>query len=397
MREPKPYLRDSIWWLMIRQQRGRGVRRSLETSSATRAKHLAAMLAHLTSSGQWDVVRDILDGSATIAEVFQAHGTGDLKGWRERRLAAVAADAALAAALANDPDIEPYIERWHRALLGQRPKSAATYLRMVRCFLPADEPFRLSGLKRGTIRAWLDTVSPKSRNRYRTGLSSFCAYLTEIDVIEQNPVLLVKAAPERPPRMRYLTRDEAQHLVAALPHPHRALHALLLATGADVGGALLVKYKDVDVVNRTVRVPGSKAHTRDAVRWLTEPWAADEFLAYLKAHPGLPNALVFASLVTVTDDVVIDRAIDRAQDNTLHRLQSACLAIKVSDYSTRDHRHTYAVQALRDGHSYAIVAHQLGHSTTALVHKTYGRFIPNHTDFARVAPVVSAVPVAQVI
>lgn len=80
-----------------------------------------------------------------------------------------------------------------------------------------------------------------------------------------------------------------------------------------------------------------------------------------------------------------DAAIVWAQDRTLYQLKQACTVkgVEITDYTTRDHRHTYAVQALRDGYSYAVVAHQLGHATTALVHKVYGRHAPSAADYTR--------------
>lgn len=82
----------------------------------------------------------------------------------------------------------------------------------------------------------------------------------------------------------------------------------------------------------------------------------------------------------------------RAADRTLYQLKQACALkdVSITDYSTRDHRHTYAVQALRDGYSYAVVARQLGHGTTALAHKVYGRHVPEAADYTRKTAVTSA-------
>jgi integrase len=385
--DPKPYRRGATWWAGIPQQRGEAVRRSLGTRDERRAGQLCRMLGTLADTGQWAVLHDLATGAATIADTFAAFGAGDLARWRAQRLAAEAAARAAAEAAAHDPDLEPHVARWHAATRAYRPKVADGYYRMVRTLLPEGGRFPRSQLGRRTIREWLDTRTRGTRNRYHVALSSFCAYLVEHEVLEFNVARLVKRIPERPPRLRFLTRGEAQQLVAALPQPHRALHALLLATGADVGGALLVRVRDVDAAARTVRVPGEKRHTRDAVRRLTEAWAGDEFLAFVRAQRALPSAFVFADLLALGraagDDPPLARLLDRVERRVLYRLQETCRALGITDYTVKDHRHTYAVQAIRDGYSYAVVAHQLGHGTTQLVHKVYGRFTPDVADYTR--------------
>jgi integrase len=62
-------------------------------------------------------------------------------------------------------------------------------------------------------------------------------------------------------------------------------------------------------------------------------------------------------------------------------LQHALKAVKWADYRSHDWRHTYAVQALRDGESPQAVAHQLGHKTAAMVHAVYGRYVPIASDY----------------
>jgi integrase len=223
----------------------------------------------------WDVLEPIGTGALPLLDVYAAWAAGTLAGL-----------VATRAAAANDPDIEPYVAEWYQATAAQRPKVADEYHRMVRTLLPEGVPFPRSQLRRSTVREWLDGRRPKTRNRYRVSASSFAAYLCERELLEFNVVLSVKASAERPPRARYLTRLEAQALVAALPQPHRALHALLLATGADVGGALRVRYRDVDLEAQSVRIPGTKAHTRDAVRKMAEAWGAGGVRRVPDSQPG---------------------------------------------------------------------------------------------------------------
>lgn len=343
---------------------------------------MCGMLRALAEGKRWDVLDPLSAGAWSLDDVFAS--------WALGTLAEFVAARALEQA---DPNLEPYVAAWFATNQAQRPRVADEYLRMVRTLLPSDQPFLRSQLRRAVVREWLDARRPRTRNRYRVAASSFAAYLCERELLEFNVVLTVKASPEQAPRARYLTRAEAQALVQALAQPHRALHALLLATGADVVGALRVQYRDIDPEKGEVRIHGTKAHTRDAVRVMTEEWARDEFLAYLRSNPGLHSARVFAALLD--DDT--DQGLVRAADRTLYQLKQACALkdVGITDYSTRDHRHTYAVQALRDGYSYAVVARQLGHGTTALAHKVYGRHVPEAADYTRKTATVSSAPATR--
>ncbi|MCC6244449.1 MAG: tyrosine-type recombinase/integrase [Gemmatimonadaceae bacterium] len=251
----------------------------------------------------------------------------------------------------------------------------------MRTLIPARVPFMASTFRKARLREWLDERRPATRNRYRAAASSFAEYLVDREIIEANPVLALKARKENPSRVQYLNRDEARSLVDALAHSDRAFHAFLLATGVDAGGALRVRFRDIETVDNeiTFRVPGTKTATRDRVRRMTEAWAAAIVKEHLRANRGAPNALAFDLGQGEATDADIKRAISR----TRNALLSACKAVRLSDYCTRDHRHTYAVQALRDGYSYGVVAFQLGHNTTALVHKVYGRFVPNAADYMK--------------
>lgn len=49
-------------------------------------------------------------------------------------------------------------------------------------------------------------------------------------------------------------------------------------------------------------------------------------------------------------------------------------------YTARDHRHTWAVRAVRSGWPIDAVARQMGHIDGTLVMKVYGRFLPQQGD-----------------
>ena len=88
-------------------------------------------------------------------------------------------------------------------------------------------------------------------------------------------------------------------------------------------------------------------------------------IEWLEARRALPDAPVFAmGYWQVTE-----------------ALNRALAAVGMKDYRSHDWRHTYAVQALRDGVTPQVVAHQLGHKTPAMVYAVYGRYAPTASDY----------------
>ena len=364
---PHPFLRGATWWARIPAKRPPAKQRSLGTTNKARAKALCGMLRTLAQQQRWDVLAELAEGTLDLAETFDRLSRDELVAMQAERKAA-----------ANDCDLTQYIKPWQERLRSEGHKTIDTYVRQLRTLMPEGAPFLRSRFRRSEIRVWLDTQKPKTRNRYRAAASSFAQYLLELEVLDSNPVRLVKAAPAGAPRVRWLTIPEATAVLDALPEPHKALHALLMATGADVGAALYLRVRDVDMAKGEVLIRGTKTHDRERTRRLLHEWAAQRFWAYFRTRAKIGAALVF--------DLVIEgepREKFRATDRTLTALQSAAAAVKVTDYTSKDHRHTFAVQALKDGYSYSVVAFQLGHADTTLVHRVYGKYVPEAADYTR--------------
>jgi len=127
--------------------------------------------------------------------------------------------------------------------------------------------------------------------------------------------------------------------------------------------ALSALWMDLDLVNGTARIRGTKNAQRDRPDVVIEPWA----LPYLRAHLhrlGRTQSEVAGQQVWP--------GISRHQAHWHH--QSTCATLSVVDYTLRDSRHSWAVRARRCGVSFEHIADQLGHVDTSLAHKVYGRF-----------------------
>lgn len=227
---------------------------------------------------------------------------------------------------------------------------------------------KASELTRKRVSEWLGSlvyVTPGTRRKYLYALRSFLAFLREREVIgaDYDPTLGVRRPDKNPPRMRYETEEVDHLIVEAAPAEHRALFAFIHATGAEVSPALSALWMDLDLVNGTARIRGTKNAQRDRPDVVIEPWA----LPFLRAdlhQLGRTQSEVAGQQVWP--------GISRHQAHWHH--QSACEKLSVADYTLRDSRHSWAVRARRGGVSFEHIADQLGHVDTSLAHKVYGRF-----------------------
>jgi integrase len=182
------------------------------------------------------------------------------------------------------------------------------------------------------------------------------------------------------PRIHYLETEEAKRLADAQSEPYRSFSALLAGSGIEVSVALTLRRRDVDVAHREIRAPGTKTHSRDRIVRVAE-WAWPYVMQRLSGL--LPDAKLFAEIPDRWD---ARDAHARAIKGTPAAGDLPAIAGLGAEfpifrgYTMRDQRHTYAVRAIRAGTPAELVARQLGHANAVLVHKVYGRFIPDSEE-----------------
>jgi integrase len=369
---PHPYRRKKKYWARIPAQTGGWKQRSLKTSNLNVALSRCAMLRSLADEGRFDLLERLVDGRLDLVGVHDAY--------RKQQLTAYLAEVDAAA---RNVDLEPHVARWLEELQRLGLRSADDYHAKVRTLMPAGRPFRRSMLTLAALQAWQKDRRGPTRNRYRTALSVFLRYCMAHGLLEENVALKLPQAPENDPRVRYLERDEVEQLLPMLPEDHRLLHVLLISTGVDVAAALGLCYRGItrgDDGMWQIEVRGSKTRKRSGGRRLLFPWAERALERFLAAHPGKPNELVFASLLP---DALTKPGLKRAKDAVRRKLKAVLAELGITDYSTRDHRHTFAVQARKAGYRIEVVAQQLGHRDTKLAQEVYGLYVPDTRDYAR--------------
>lgn len=268
--------------------------------------------------------------------------------------------------MANLNDLIGPWQDWLRSGKRTTEGTQAKYLQQVRRLIRPGAAFPSSDFTRSAISQFLNGLELDAPNRYRAALSSFGRFLVEREILKFNPVRDVQGAKEADSRCRYLERADAQRLIGLLDSAEaRAIHALMCGTGMEIGAALATRHRDVSLADRTVQAHGTKRASRDRSVKVTEPWCFEIFESWVRKQAALPAAPVFTM----------------KYDPARSALQRALVVAAITDYTSHDWRHTYAVQALRDGLAPQVVARQLGHPHPLMVHKVYGRYVPNASDY----------------
>jgi integrase len=348
-----PFLNRNLYWTWITRRDGRRVRVSTGTANMRTARAIEAMIAQLQDRAEFDLLDAVIERRRTLLDLYSEYRN----------------DPALADARAalDELDLSPLVGQWYGTLVKRNVRSADDYVRQVRKLIPAGVPFPRSDFRRKTISEFLASlpVSGSTRNRYKAAFRQFGAWLVEREVLDHNPVVDVRGAKENPGRVVWYSREELKLLLDHLEQPYRAYEAIMAATGMETQAVLRLRRRDVDLVAGTIRAHGSKNEHRNRTVRITEAWAIPAIAEYVRDF--LPDAPLFTFNARTARD---------------HH-KAACKAAKLALSTLHDHRHSYAVNALRRGVPLHIVSAQLGHSNTSLVQKRYGRFVPNEADYER--------------
>jgi len=169
------------------------------------------------------------------------------------------------------------------------------------------------------------------------------------------------------PRIRYLTDDESQRLVAACEPDFQALVIAALLTGADYGELRTARVRDLDTVGETLTV--SKKRGPHAIRLTIAATSHFATLGEGKGH----------------DDLLMTRKGGEPWEDShqVRRMAAACEAANiVPRINYHVLRHTFATRALRRGAPMHHVAHQLGHTNTRTTERHYAHVIPSDAGLA---------------
>lgn len=339
-----PFRRGAHWSLYVPRQSGGVVQRACGTTDAKLARAMGRMIDTLADLRRWDVLEAIDAKRLTVGQAYDA--------FVMNRLDAVLAELDKA----QEPTASSLIDAWVRTLHGAS-RTKVSYEQKVRVLL-ASEP-RVSQLTPGWVMDRLAELphTPATVRQYAHALSGFCQYLVGHRQLDSNPVERVKLPKGTRKRTLWKSAEEDLRLVNAAPEPFRSYFALVHATGAERDAALAMVRSDVDLVNATCHIPGTKNVNRDRRGVPIEAWALPILASHCRGL--LPDAPLFPTLSS-------------KQVNLAH--VAARTAAKLVGYQLRDARHSYAVRAILRGEPIWKVSKWLGHANIGITASVYAHF-----------------------
>ena len=211
-------------------------------------------------------------------------------------------------------------------------------------------------------------AAPATQVRYLAVLSHAMSFaVRDLDWLDSNPVHKVRRPREPRGRVRYLSPEERDRLLAACKASAEPrlypLVVLAVGTGARQSELLRLRWPDVDLQRGAATLHETKNNER---RTLV---LAGRVLEVLREH---------GTLRRIGTDLVFADA--RAVANFPHHAWEQVLReAKISDLRFHDLRHTFASYLAMSGATLAELADALGHKTLAMV-KRYAHLSEQHTS-----------------
>jgi integrase len=207
-------------------------------------------------------------------------------------------------------------------------------------------------------------VSPATVNREIALLKHMCTKAMEWGYLRANPLKRVKFLKEPPGRLRYLTRDEMEGLLAACPPHLRPIVVVALHTGMRKSEILRLKWQDVDFARKTIIVRKTKNNEPNVLP-INQTLLGE--LQHVPHH--LHSAYVFCN--TAGDPY----------DEVKRSFNTACRKAGIKDFRFHDLRHTFASHLIMNGVDLKTVMRLLGHKDIRMTLR-YAHLSPEHLQAA---------------
>ncbi|GAB4327399.1 MAG: site-specific integrase [Dehalococcoidia bacterium] len=286
--------------------------------------------------------------------------------------------------------VETFLREWldGPARRGTRPATHRGYVKYVeKHLIPALGHHRLINLRPEHVEKMLDAMatrglSPRTRAHARAVLRTALAWGERDGRVARNAARLSTPPHIERPEMRVLSASEARQLVEAAQHDQwGALYVLALDTGLRQGELLGLRWDDVDLDTRTLRVvqtrqaiPGpatfGEPKSRTSRRAIT---FSATTAALLKRHRTRQAEQRLASKTWQDTGLVFTRTDGRPLNgpSVSRRWRRFLESHALPGVRFHDLRHSSASLLLAGGLPARAVADRLGHSSTRLTTDTY--------------------------
>ena len=207
----------------------------------------------------------------------------------------------------------------------------------------------------------------KTISRHISSLRSFFKYLKNNDVIKENPCSLISNPKLEKKLPKYLNFEETEKLLNAydanntIGLRNSLILEILYSTGIRVSELVNIKYNDLSMSNKTIKITG-KGNKERIVFFGTK--CSDLLKKYLKScYIELNKDNLEYLILSKTGKKINDREVRKIVDDAS---KIAGIKIKISPHVLR---HTYATHMLGEGANLRSVQELLGHenlSTTQI-------------------------------
>jgi integrase len=219
----------------------------------------------------------------------------------------------------------------------------------------------------------METLAPASVVRHLTLLRAILNRAIRDGRLATLPTRGVNWPKENNKRVRCLADDEEARLMRKLSARLRPLVVLALNTGMRRGELLGLRWKDIDLVNRTITIREAKSGEGRRI-----PMNAQAYDTLSRARRERIRKGEAGAGLTAFRELAVFGPSAAAMVMALKRhFDSAVKAAKVEDFRFHDLRHTFASRLAMRNFNLPTIGELLGHKTLTMTAR-YAHLLPDH-------------------
>ncbi len=289
--------------------------------------------------------------------------------------------------------INALVERYIGHELPERHSTARSYLTVLnRWIRPRWGGYTLDEVKTVAVEQWLRELqlAPKSKTHIRSLMHLLYQNARRWELVDRNPIELVRQSSRRLHIPRILTADEIRSLLAELPEPYRTMVLVAVSLGLRVSEIIGLQWGDWE--NRNVFVQRAVVQTRvgeTKTEGSSRPLPLDPVLAMhlqeLRKHSSWSAAgdWVFAN----------DKGLPRWQETILQRqLKPAAVRARIGKVGWHTFRHTYSTMLRSAGTDIKVQQELLRHANVQTTMNIYTQAVSDQKRAANSKVVEMVLP-----